>query len=152
MDFIDQIKQFSKRVEGLKDNLNTEEATKTSLIMPFFALLGYDVFNPEEFVPEFTADVGIKKGEKVDYAILNNGEPVILVEAKWVKEPLDKHGSQLYRYFGTTSAKIRILTNGIIYRFYTDLEEPNKMDKKPFLEINMLDIKERQVPELQKLQ
>lgn len=152
MDFIDQIKQFSKRVEGLKDNLNTEEATKTSLIMPFFALLGYDVFNPEEFVPEFTADVGIKKGEKVDYAILNNGQPVILVEAKWVKEPLDKHGSQLYRYFGTTSAKIGILTNGIIYRFYTDLEEPNKMDKKPFLEINMLDIKERQVPELQKLQ
>lgn len=82
MDFIDQIKQFSKRVESIKDNLLTEEATKTSVIMPFFSLLGYDVFNPSEFMPEFTSDVGIKKGEKVDYAILNDGEPVILIEAK----------------------------------------------------------------------
>lgn len=150
MDFIDELKQFSKRVDTLKDSLTTEEATKTSLIMPFFALLGYDVFNPEEFVPEYTADVGIKKGEKVDYAILNNGEPVILIEAKWVKEPLHKHDSQLFRYFGTSKAKFAILTNGIIYRFYTDLEETNKMDEKPFLEINMLDIKETQVSELKK--
>lgn len=96
MDFIDEIKQFSKRVDSLKDNLTTEEATKTSLIMPFFALLGYDVFNPDEFVPEYTADVGIKKGEKVDYAILNNGEPVILIEAKWVKEELQKHALSRY--------------------------------------------------------
>ena len=150
MDFIDEIRQFSKRVDSLKDSLNTEEATKTSLIMPFFSLLGYDVFNPDEFVPEYTADVGIKKGEKVDYAILNNGEPVILIEAKWVKEELQKHDSQLFRYFGTSKAKFAILTNGITYRFYTDLEETNKMDEKPFLEINMLDIKEAQVAELKK--
>ena len=150
MDFIDEIRQFSKRVDSLKDSLNTEEATKTSLIMPFFSLLGYDVFNPDEFVPEFTADVGIKKGEKVDYAILSNGEPVILIEAKWVKEELQKHDSQLFRYFGTSKAKFAILTNGITYRFYTDLEETNKMDEKPFLEINMLDIKEAQVAELKK--
>ena len=150
MDFIDEIRQFSKRVDSLKDSLNTEEATKTSLIMPFFSLLGYDVFNPDEFVPEYTADVGIKKGEKVDYAILNNGEPVILIEAKWVKEELQKHDSQLFRYFGTSKAKFAILTNGITYRFYTDLEETNKMDEKPFLEINMLDIKETQVAELKK--
>ena len=102
MDFIDQIKQFSKRVDSLKDSLPTEEATKTSIIMPFFALLGYDVFNPDEFMPEFTADVGIKKGEKVDYAILNNGEPVILIECKWIGEPLGKHDSQLFRYFATS--------------------------------------------------
>lgn len=82
MDFIDQVKQFSKRVESLKDGLSTEEATKTAIIMPFFALLGYDVFNPEEFVPEYTADVGIKKGEKVDYAIMSEGNPVILIECK----------------------------------------------------------------------
>lgn len=150
MDFIDEIKQFSKRVDSLKDNLPTEEATKTSLIMPFFSLLGYDVFNPEEFMPEYTADVGIKKGEKVDYAILNNGEPVILIEAKWVKEELQKHDSQLFRYFGTSKAKFAILTNGIMYKFYTDLEEPNKMDEKPFLEINILDVKETQINELKK--
>lgn len=112
--------------------------------------MGYDVFNPEEFMPEFTADVGIKKGEKVDYAILNDGEPVILIEAKWVKEELGKYDSQLFRYFGTSKAKFAILTNGIIYKFFTDLEETNKMDKKPFLEINILDIKESQVNELKK--
>jgi len=150
MDFIDQVKQFSKRVESLKDGLSTEEATKTAIIMPFFSLLGYDVFNPEEFVPEYTADVGIKKGEKVDYAIMSEGLPVILIECKWIGEPLEKHDSQLFRYFGTTKAKFAILTNGQYYRFFTDLEEANKMDEKPFLEINILDIKENQVVELKK--
>lgn len=152
MDFIDQIKQFSKRVEQLQQHIGTEEATKTSIIMPFFQLLGYDVFNPAEFIPEFTADVGIKKGEKVDYAIVFDGKPVILIEAKWCGENLQKHDSQLFRYFGTTPAKFSILTNGIIYRFYTDLDEQNKMDEKPFLEFNLLDIKENLVPELKKFQ
>ncbi len=148
MDFVDQLKQFSARVEGMKNSLQTEEATKTAIIMPFFSLLGYDVFNPDEFMPEFTADVGTKKGEKVDYAILDEGNPTILIEAKWIGESLEKHDSQLFRYFGTTPAKFGILTNGIIYKFYTDLETPNKMDLKPFLEIDILDIKELQVAEL----
>lgn len=150
MDFIDQLKQFSKRVESLKDSLQTEEATKTAIIMPFFAMLGYDVFNPQEFVPEFTADVGIKKGEKVDYAIMKDDQPVILVECKSITENLDRHDSQLFRYFGTSTAKFAILTNGQIYKFYTDLDNPNKMDEDPFLTVNILDIRENQVPELKK--
>lgn len=150
MDFIDQLKQFSNRVESLKGGLNTEEATKTALIMPFFSMLGYDVFNPQEFVPEFTADVGIKKGEKVDYAIMKDGNPVILVECKSITENLEKHDSQLFRYFGTTAAKFAILTNGRYFKFYTDLDNPNKMDESPFLSIDMLDIKENQVPEIKK--
>ena len=150
MDFIDQLKQFSKRVESLKDTINTEEATKTAVIMPFFAMLGYDIFNQQEFVPEYTADVGIKKGEKVDYAIIKDDEPVILVECKSISENLGKHDSQLFRYFGTTSAKFAILTNGVEYRFYTDLDNPNKMDEAPFLTINILDIRDNQVPELKK--
>ena len=150
MDFIDQLKQFSKRVESMKDSISTEEATKTAIIMPFFSMLGYDVFNPQEFVPEFTADVGIKKGEKVDYAIIKDGDPVILIECKSISENLDRHDSQLFRYFGTTTAKFAILTNGIIYRFFTDLDNPNKMDDDPFLTINILDIRENQVPELKK--
>lgn len=150
MDFIDQLKQFSKRVESLKDTIQTEEATKTAIIMPFFAMLGYDVFNPQEFVPEFTADVGIKKGEKVDYAIIQNNDPVILVECKSITENLDKHDSQLFRYFGTTTAKFAILTNGQYYNFYTDLDNPNRMDTNPFLSINILEIRENQVPELKK--
>jgi len=150
MDFIDQLKQFSKRVESMKETVQTEEATKTAIIMPFFAMLGYDVFNPQEFVPEFTADVGIKKGEKVDYAILKDGEPVILIECKSITENLDRHDSQLFRYLGTTPAKFAILTNGVFYRFYTDLDNQNKMDEDPFLSVNILDIREHQVPEIKK--
>ena len=150
MDFVDQIKQLAKRIESLKETIQTEEATKMSLVVPLFQMLGYDVFNPQEFVPEYTADVGIKKGEKVDYAIIKDGKPAILVECKSVTEKLDNHSSQLFRYFGTTEAKFGILTNGIIYRFYTDLENQNKMDKDPFLTINILAIRESQVAELAK--
>ncbi len=150
MEFNEQIKQFSERVTMLKDTISTEEATKMSLVVPLFQILGYDVFNPLEFCPEFTADVGIKKGEKVDYAILEEGKPSILVECKSCSEQLDKHSSQLFRYFGTTPAKFGILTNGIVYRFYTDLEESNKMDLVPFMEINMTSIKDSSISELKK--
>ena len=150
MDFIDQIKQFSKKAANIKETLQTEEATKMSLIVPFFKMLGYDVFNPDEFVPEYTADVGIKKGEKVDYAIIQDGQPIILIEAKWCGENLDRHSSQLFRYFGTTKAKFAVLTNGLVYKFFTDLEEPNKMDEKPFLEIDILNPKETKIAELKK--
>lgn len=148
--FPEEIKALAKRVHKMKDSILTEEATKTSVIMPFFKALNYDVFNPEEFVPEFVADVGIKKGEKVDYAIMQNGEPIILIEAKSIQEPLTKHDSQLFRYFGTTNAKFAILTNGTNYKFYTDLEEQNKMDTTPFFEFNLFDIRDNQIAELYK--
>lgn len=154
MDFKDQIKQFSERVAKLKDSIQTEEATKTALIMPFLNMLGYDVFNPFEVVPEFISDIGTKKGEKVDYAIMRevNGqyEPCMLMECKHWKQSLILHDNQLLRYFHVTKARFGILTNGITYRFYTDLEEPNKMDSKPFLEINLLDLRDNQVEELKK--
>ena len=148
--FKEDLKILSTRVTNLKGNIATEEATKTSLIMPFFQLLGYDVFNPTEFVPEFTADVGIKKGEKVDYAVVLDAIPVILVEAKSITEKLTKHDSQLFRYFGTTTSRFGILTNGEEYKFFTDLDEPNKMDSTPFLTINLTDLKENQIPEIAK--
>lgn len=148
--FQDNLKQLGKRVIELKDSIGTEEATKTSLIMPFFATLRYDLFNPTEFVPEFTADVGIKKGEKVDYAIVLDGKPTILIEAKSINQQLTKHDSQLFRYFGTTTSKFGILTNGEEYKFFTDLDEPNKMDLTPFLTINITKIKDNQIPELAK--
>lgn len=150
MDFNDLIKQFSERVAAIKNTISTEEATKMSLIAPMFQMLGYDIFNPLEFCPEYTADVGIKKGEKVDYAIMENGTPSILIECKSCSEQLDKHSSQLFRYFGTTSARFGILTNGIIYRFYTDLEESNKMDLVPFLEIDILNLRDSSTLELKK--
>ncbi|MCI8312197.1 MAG: endonuclease [Lachnospiraceae bacterium] len=153
MDFIEKITQFYKRIEQIKDNICTEEATKTSIILPFFQLLGYDVFNPLEFVPEYTADSGTKKGEKVDYAIIVNGEPLILVETKSINtELLPKHTSQLFRYFTVTKAKFGILTNGIVYQFYSDLDEPNKMDSKPFLIFDLFNIKKDKIEELKNFQ
>ena len=150
MDFKDEIKQFGDRVEKLKNQISTEEATKNAFIMPFIKALGYDVFNPLEVVPEFVADIGIKKGEKVDYAIMREGVPAILVECKHWGENLDPHNSQLFRYFHTTNAKFGLLSNGIVYRFYTDLVEKNKMDERPFLEFNVTDIKDNQIEELKK--
>ena len=150
MEFNEKLNELSERISNLKDSIATEEATKTSMIMPFFQMLGYDGFNPLEFVPEFTADVGIKKGEKVDYAILIDGAPLILIECKSCNTKLDKHGSQLFRYFGTTEAKFGILTNGIIYKCYTDLETPNKLDSVPFLTVDITNLKDRDIMEIKK--
>lgn len=150
MDFKDSIRQISERIENLKNNLQTEEATKTALIMPFINALGYDVFNPLEVLPEMCCDIGTKKGEKIDYAIMKDGEPVILIECKHWAQDLNLHDNQLLRYFNVSRAKFGILTNGVTYRFYTDLEEPNIMDEKPFLEVNLADIRDAQIEELKK--
>ena len=151
MDLIDQMKELSSGISKRSERLETEEATKTARVMPFIKALGYDVFNPEEVVPEFTCDVGTKKGEKVDYAIMKDRKPIMLFECKSANTNLDEaHASQLYRYFSVTEVKVGVLTNGIIYKFYSDLEEANKMDIKPFLELDMLNIKEPLVEELKR--
>ena len=151
MEINERLEQLAERIEIVKNSIVTEEATKTSMIMPFFQLLGYDVFNPLEFVPEYTADVGLKKKEKVDYAIMVDGKPLIFVECKSCTENLDRHSSQLIRYFNSTiEAKFAILTNGIIYKFFTDLDNPNVMDQKPFLTIDILKLKDRDISELSK--
>lgn len=151
MDFIDQIRALASRIANTKDVVQTEEATKNAMIMPFIQALGYNVFDPLEVTPELVADVGTKKGEKVDYAILKDGKPIILFECKKCDGDLSmNHASQLFRYFHVTEARFGVLTNGMIYRFFTDLEQPNKMDEKPFLEFNILDFKDQDVEELKK--
>jgi len=150
MDFADQIKQLSDRVESMKPQLQTEEATKNALIMPFIQALGYDVFNPNEVVPEFTADVGTKKGEKVDYALKHDKRIIILIECKGINDALVNHDSQLIRYFHACDAKFAILTNGQVFKFFTDLDNQNKLDEKPFLEIDLLNLREQQAQELKK--
>ncbi|MFV5695607.1 type I restriction endonuclease [Flavobacterium sp. LB3P122] len=149
MDLRDQIKVIADRTKH-KDQIQTEEATKNAFVMPFLQSLGYDVFNPLEVVPEFIADIGIKKGEKIDYAIFKDGNPTILIECKHWAQNLNIHDGQLLRYFHVSKAKFGILTNGIIYRFYSDLVSPNKMDEKPFLEFNIIDVKDNQIEELKK--
>jgi hypothetical protein len=151
MDFIDQLRALASRVENTKSVVQTEEATKNAMVMPFIHALGYNVFDPLEVTPELIADVGTKKGEKVDYAILKDGKPIILFECKKCGGDLNiNHASQLFRYFHVTEARFGILTNGLTYRFFTDLEKPNKMDEKPFLEFNILDFKDQDVEELKK--
>lgn len=151
MDFIDQLRVLSSRIANTKALIQTEEATKNAMVMPFIQALGYNVFDPLEVTPELVADVGTKKGEKVDYAILRAGKPIMLFECKKAGGDLNiNHAGQLFRYFHVTEARFGVLTNGLVYRFFTDLEQPNKMDEKPFFEFNILDFNERDVGELKK--
>jgi len=145
-----KIKALGDRIKTMKDKILTEEATKQSFVMPFLSVLGYDVFDPTVIVPEFTADIGTKKGEKVDYAILRDGKPIMIIEVKSHTENLNNHNNQLVRYFHVTDCKFAILTNGLEYRFFSDLEEQNKMDKTPFLVINLENVRDRDIKELVK--
>lgn len=151
MDFKEQIKTIANQVIKLKDGIVTEEATKNAFIMPFIQTLGYNVFNPLEVVPEYTSDVGTKQGEKVDYAIIKDNKPIILIECKKAGVELNvDNESQLLRYFHVSPAKFGILTNGITYKFYSDLEQENVMDKIPFLSFDITKIKDNQISELKK--
>lgn len=153
MEFVERLNALSAKIRQQGPSIQTEEATKIAFVMPFInSVLGYDVFDPSEVTPEYVCDVGTKKGEKIDYAIMKNGAIQILIECKKIGEPLHiNHASQLFRYFHVTTARISILTNGQVYRFYTDLDAPNKMDEKPFLELDLLDLDEHALPELQKI-
>lgn len=144
---------LSDRIRSQSSAMATEEAVKTSVVLPFFHALGYDVFDPSEVIPEFTADAVGKKGEKVDYAIKLDGEIRILVECKPITTNLDRvHLAQLFRYFTVTTAKFAVLTNGRTFHFHTDLEEPNKLDTRPFLTFDLADIQPHLLVELRKFE
>lgn len=145
-----KLEQLYSRVESLKDQINTEEATKNAFIMPFLQILGYDVFNPTEVIPEFVADIGTKKGEKVDYVIKKDNQVILIVECKHWKDNVEAYTSQLHRYYHVTDTRFAIITNGIIYNFFTDLERPNVMDNNPFLTVNLANLKDSTIKELVK--
>jgi hypothetical protein len=153
MDIAERTQALALKIRKQKAGIETEEATKNAFVMPFIStVLGYDVFNPAEVIPEFTADVGTKKGEKIDYAVAHDGKIQVLIEVKKVNDPLRiEHASQLFRYFAVTNARIAILTNGEVYQFYTDLDAPNRMDAKPFLVLDFSALDETLLPELAKL-
>lgn len=150
MDFKEQIKQLGEKVSQLKDQIKTEEATKSAFVMPFIQILGYDLFNPIEVVPEFITDYGAKNVEKVDYAIFKDNQPILIIECKHHLEHVDKHYTQTHKYFHLTKARFAVLTNGVQYNFYTDLDAANKMDEKPFLSFDITSIREQQIKELAK--
>jgi hypothetical protein len=138
MDFKDSIKKLSEKVCILKDQIKTEEATKSAFVMPLIQILGYDLFDPTEVVPEFITDAGVVKNvEKVDYAIMKDKQPILIIECKHHLEKVDKHYTQTHKYFHLTKARFAILTNGVQYNFYTDIDAPNKMDEKPFLSFDI---------------
>jgi hypothetical protein len=140
MSFVDNFKNFKSRILNLDASSMNEETTKNAIIMPFFVMLGYDVFNPAEFVPEYTCDVATKKGEKVDYAILHDSEPLMLIEVKKAGMKLQKQQQgQLYRYFSTNRCRIAVLTNGFNYLFFSDINTPNIMDDDPFFSFNIIE-------------
>lgn len=149
MDFKDQLAQLSDKIAKQKDNIATEEATKTSFIMPMIAALGYDVFNPFEVVPEMECDL-TKRGDKIDYAIMKDNTPILLIECKHCKQNLDLHSTQLSKYYAASNARFGVLTNGVEYRFYADLEKQNIMDEKPFLVVNMVDLSDNDIEQLKK--
>lgn len=151
MDIANSLQQIAARIPDHLQHLATEEATKNALVMPFINALGYNIFDPTEVIPEFTADVGTKKGEKVDYVIKRDGKLAILVECKPAGAKLClNHASQLFRYFSVTEARFAILTNGIDYQIYTDIEAPNKMDDKPFFEFSMTALDAKATEEIRK--
>lgn len=151
MDLIDKLTELSSRIQRQKDSVFTEEAAKTAFVLPFLQALGYDVFNPAEVIPELTADHGVKKGEKVDYAIKQDNKIVILIECKPVGADIEtKHSGQLFRYFAVTDARFGVLTDGVRYLFFSDLEKQNRMDDRPFFEFNLFQFGEGHVEELKK--
>lgn len=150
MDFKDTMLQLAERIGKQKDSIATEEATKNAFIMPLIAALGYDVFNPFEVVPELDCDLVKKKGEKIDYAIRKGEETILLMECKHCGQNLNLHDTQLQKYFVASNARFGVLTNGIEYRFYTDLEKPNIMDSKPFLVVDMLNLSDGDIEQLKK--
>ncbi|MED5524605.1 MAG: type I restriction endonuclease [Pseudomonadota bacterium] len=151
MDLVDKLTELAARIRRQKDSVQTEEATKTAFVLPFIQALGYDVFNPAEVVPELIADHSVKKGEKVDYGVVQDGNIVMLIECKAVGADLaTKHAGQLFRYFSVTDARFGVLTDGLKYLFFSDLEKENKMDDRPFFEFDMLSFGETEVEELKK--
>jgi predicted type IV restriction endonuclease len=154
MDLIDHLQALADRAEKTEKSLTNEDATKMALIAPFLQALGYDIFNPMEVKPEFSADLpGInKKDERVDYAVLENGEPKILVEAKSYSTDLkNAEMGQLSRYFHATKARIGILSNGRVFQFFSDLDDKNKMDAKPFAEIDLFDLQSAPLDQIKQL-
>ena len=146
--FIEGLAKYAEENRGGLSN--NEESTKHSLVLPLIQELGYNIFDKMEVDPEFTADIGTKKGEKVDYAIIRDGKPIILVECKALNKTLNTDVSQLYRYFTPTRARFGVLTNGVVYRFFSDLSEPNIMDQSPFLEVDIREANQSVVDELQR--
>ena len=152
MEFSEAITALADRAQKVRSSLKTEEATKTALVLPFIQVLGYDVFNPLEVVPEYIADIAGRKGDKVDYAIMQADKPIMIIECKCCGANLDEiKAGQLHSYFLALDSKIGILTDGIRYLFFSSDKDDKHMDTKPFMEFSLDNVDPVLLPELRKL-
>lgn len=148
MGLLEDLRQLSEQVRKRATLVKGEEGAKQSLVLPFFQVLGYDIYDPSEVQPEYTADFAKRKAngqmEKIDYALHVGGQVAIFVECKAAGTSLEEHDAQLARYFNSTpSVKVAVLTNGVRYRFFTDLQAPNMLDANPFFEFDVTQLSER---------
>lgn len=152
MSFADSIARVAERARTQIVNIVGEQATKMSLIAPFLTVMGYDVFDPAEVIPEYIASFAIKKAgqfEKVDYAIKVNDKIVMIIEAKAHDQKAEAHDGQLGRYFNSlVHTKVAIVSNGIQYRFFTDLKHENVMDERPFFTFDLLNYQPKDLEDL----
>lgn len=152
-DFSLKVKELSVRSKHASQHALTEEATKTSVVLSLIQAFGFDVFNLQEVIPEYVADVGLKKGEKIDFALMIDGTLSVLIEVKPITMSLgNAQYSQLYRYFAVKEAKLAVLTNGREIWFFSDMDDANKMDKKPFFTFDLQSYAESEVVDLARFQ
>jgi len=136
-----KILTHAKLAASRAPKVESEASTNTSLVQPFLTALGYDVGNPEEVSPEHHADFSDKYKNKVDYAILHQGTPVIAIESKRVGSTMTDDRGQLRSYFNACpTVKLGILTDGLRYEFYADSDKPNMMDESAFLRLDLAEV------------
>lgn len=140
------LQELSSRASVIKNHITNEEGTKTSLILPLFKILGYDIENPQKMIPEYTVE-----NDRVDYSIMQDNAPLLFIEAKSVKEDLNKHKEQAKKYFNNSDTKIICLTNGLTYNFYSDINKDNIMDDEPFLSFDIEKITDFEIRYLKNL-
>lgn len=148
--FKSRLKAHNQHVKSVGMHCTTEETTKQALILPFLDILGFSPYDPQKVKAEYGADFpGVKASERVDYALFCQGIPVMFIEAKAYKEKIDNHCPQLSRYFNATpEVTISAITNGVEWRFFTDLKEKNIMDSAPFLKMRMDEITDADAEQL----
>ncbi len=155
MAFEDDIQRHVEQLKSRLPHVHGEEATKQALVVPFLQVLGYDVYDPREVQPEYIADFAEKKTrgqlEKIDYAVRVSGEPAIFVECKAADVELENHEAQLARYFNATpTVRVAVLTNGLRYKVFTDLQQQNLMDEKPWMDFDLRTIKPAEIDALKR--
>lgn len=156
MFFLNQIKGNIKKYRNLLEN--NEAQTRWLLIDVL--LLNILEYPREDVITEYLLEKSeSKRDNKLDYLILHNDKPKILIEAKSLGLDLVKNYNQLNNYFKTILNKnsynsgelIGILTDGDKYLFYSNKTNKNKMDKAPFFSIQLSIADDCEIKNLMKL-